>query len=229
MLAFFWFYLRWLDTGRWSSGWTALAFQALAGGFEWSPYFAFPAVFAHVAWTGARRRGRYLSFALLHPLVVVVPLAAHLFVVWTSGMMSDILGAYRTRAADVGYRYFARVMAEYGATMFGRLLLLLVMFSWLALTVVRVARGRGRAVDLVGLTFAFALLTYVHVFKNAVITHAYRQLYGNVWAAMAAADLVTRAGRLAARLGRQRRWGGRCHPRQRSAWRRWRWGPRCWW
>ncbi|MEO5769025.1 MAG: glycosyltransferase family 39 protein, partial [Polyangia bacterium] len=65
LLAFFWFYLRWLETGRWSVAWAALAFQALAGGFEWSPYFAFPAVFAHVAWTAFRRRGRYLSFAWL--------------------------------------------------------------------------------------------------------------------------------------------------------------------
>ncbi|MEP6654025.1 MAG: glycosyltransferase family 39 protein [Myxococcales bacterium] len=205
LLAFFWFYLRWLETGRWSVAWAALAFQALAGGFEWSPYFAFPAVFAHVAWTAFRRRGRYLSFAWLHPLVVIVPLGAHVFAVRAAGMTSDFLMAYSTRAAAVGYRPFVRSMAMYGETLFGRVLLV-VMFLWLTLTTVRVVHGRGRPVDLVGLTFAFALIAYVHVFKNAVITHAYRQLYGNVWAALAAADLVARFGRLAQALAATRTW-----------------------
>ena len=124
-------------------------------------------------------------------------------------MTSDFLGAYGTRAAAVGYRPFLRAMAMYGETLFGRMLLV-AMFLWLALTMVRVARGRGRSVDLVGLTFAFALIAYVHVFKNAVMTHAYRQLYGNVWAALAAADLVARSG------GWHRRWRRRARGRGRS-------------
>jgi hypothetical protein len=193
LLAFFWFYLGWLETGRWSWAWAALAFEALAGGFEWSPYFAFPAIFAHVAWTALRRRGRYLGFGLIHPLVVLVPLAAHVWAVSKSGMMSDLAAAYRNRAAEVAYSHFLRGMGEYGDTLYGRPLLA-VMFIWLVWTIVRVARKRGRPVDLVGLTFAFALITYVHVFKVAVLTHAYRQLYGNVWAALAVADLASQLG-----------------------------------
>lgn len=192
LLGFFWFYLRWLDTGRWSLGIAALGLELLAGGFEWSPYFAFPAIFAHVMWIAIKRKGRFRIFAALHPLVVVLPLALHLVMVWRSGMLNDLLGAYRNRAADVTYDAFVLTMRQYGATLFGRVLMT-VMVAWLVLTLVRLVRGQGRAIDLVGLTFAFALVTYVHVFKVAVITHAYRQLYANVWAAWAVADLAVRA------------------------------------
>ena len=205
LLGFFWFYLRWLDTERWSFGLAALGLELLAGGFEWSPYFAFPAIFAHVAWTGARRRGRFAGFAALHPLVVVLPLGGHFLLVRRSGMWNDLLGAYRNRAADVTYAGFVEVMRRYGETLFGKALLI-VMALWLALTLGRALAGRGRSVDLVGVTFALALIAYVHVFKVAVITHAYRQLYGNVWAAMAVADLGAEAQALAARwLSRRRR------------------------
>ena len=192
LLGFFWFYLRWLDTGRWSLGITALGLELLAGGFEWSPYFAFPAIFAHVVWIAIKRKGRFRIFAALHPLVVVLPLALHFGMVWRAGMLNDLLGAYRNRAADVTYDAFVLVMRQYGATLFGRVLMT-VMVVWLVLTLVRLLRGQGKAIDLVGLTFAFALVTYVHVFKVAVITHAYRQLYANVWAAWAVADLAVRA------------------------------------
>ncbi|MES1164466.1 MAG: glycosyltransferase family 39 protein [Verrucomicrobiota bacterium] len=199
LLAFFLFYARWLETGRWRLGIAALGAEALAGGFEWSPYFAFVVIFVHVAHTGLRRRGRFLAFAFLHPLVVIVPLLTHFFLVWRIGMIEDLRGAYRNRAAEVSYSQFLKVMTEYGQTMFGRALLV-VMVLWCVLTVARVVRGRGRAVDLVGLTFAIALIVYVHVFKVAVITHAYRLLYGNVWAAWAAADLTARAGRFTEKL-----------------------------
>ncbi|MBC8133233.1 MAG: glycosyltransferase family 39 protein [Deltaproteobacteria bacterium] len=210
LLAFFWFYLRWLETARWSLAAAALAFGALAGGFEWSPYFAFPAIFVHVVWTAAHRRGRYLLFGLLYPLVAVVPLAGHVVVVWKSGMMSDLLGAYHNRAVAVGYRPFLRDMQAYGDTLFGRVLVV-AMFVWLIATLARVVMRRGRPVDLVGLTFAFALIAYVHVFKSAVLTHAYRQLYGNVWAALAVADLAARCGRMATWLATRR------NSRQRGA------------
>lgn len=199
LLGFFWLYLRWLDRGRWGVGIAALGAAALAGGFEWSPFIAFPVIFAHVAWTGIVRRGRYLLFAALHPLVVLVPLATHFLSVWKVGMWNDLMAAYRNRAAAVSYEHFVKTMAQYGETLFGRVILA-AMFLWLLVTIVRIALGQGRAVDLVGLTFAFALLVYIHVFKVAVVTHAYRQLYGCVWATVAVADLTRLAGKLTERL-----------------------------
>ena len=96
LLGFFFFYRRWLvaptdDRTAWRAGLAALVFEALAGGFEWSPYFAFPAIFAHVIWTAARRRGRFVRFACLHPLTVIVPLATHVFLVWRINMLDDWL------------------------------------------------------------------------------------------------------------------------------------------
>ncbi len=192
LLAFFWFYLGWLRSGRWRVGIAALGFQLLAGNFEWSPYFAYPAIFAHVLWTALRRRGRYLAFAVLHPLTAIVPLTIHAYLVSRANLLTDMMAAYRSRTSAITYQAFSSRMREYADTLFGRALLV-AMLLWLLLVTVRFLRGRGRALDLVGITFAFALITYMHVFKNAVVTHAYRQLYGNVWAAMAVAGLVVAA------------------------------------
>lgn len=200
LLAFFWFYLAWLADGRWRNGGAALAFQALAGGFEWSPYFAFPIIFVHVVVTGLRRRGRYLTFAALSPLAALLPLATHAFLVWRAELIDDIFAAYRNRAGTVGYRSFLEGMGRYGEILFGKVLLV-AMFAWLLWALVRAARGRGRSVDLVGVAFAGSVLIYMHVFKIAIITHAYRQLYGNVWAAFAVASVVAAASRLAVALG----------------------------
>jgi hypothetical protein len=200
LLAFFWFYLDWLRTGRWRAGIAALAAEAMAGNFEWSPYFAFPAIFVHVLATGWRRRGRYLAFAGLHPLTVLLPLGFHAYLVSRANLVADLRLAYGNRTSEIGYRAFATTMRDYADILFGHALEF-VMIAWLLWVVVRRVRGRGRNLDLVGLTFAFALLTYWHVFKTAVVTHAYRHLYGNVWAAMAVADLVAEARRWGKRLG----------------------------
>jgi Dolichyl-phosphate-mannose-protein mannosyltransferase len=201
LLAFFWFYLDWLRTGRWGTGIAALAAEAMAGNFEWSPYFAFPAIFVHVLATAWRRRGRYLAFAGLHPLTVILPLGFHAYLVSRANLLSDLRLAYGNRTSEIAYRSFATTMRDYADVLFGHALEV-VMVAWLLWVVVRRVRGRGRNLDLVGLTFAFALLVYWHVFKTAVVTHAYRQLYGNVWAAVAVADLVAEAHRWGRRLGR---------------------------
>ena len=198
LLAFFWFYLGWLRSGRWSLGIAALLSEAMAGNFEWSPYFAFPAIFAHVLATGVRRRGRYLAFAGLHPLTVILPLGFHAYLVSHANLVADLRAAYGSRTSLISYGAFARAMRDYADTLFGRPLEV-VMVGWLVVVAVRWVLGDGRSLDLVGLTFAFALITYWHVFKTAVVTHAYRQLYGNVWATLAVADLVAEG----------RRWGRR--------------------
>jgi hypothetical protein len=196
LLAFFWFYLRWLQGARWPSALAALAFEALAGCFEWSPYFAFPVIFAHALWTGWRRGGRFRTFVLVHPLVaVVLPLGVHFWAVWRVGLLDDLLAAYRNRTAEISYRAFIDRMEEYAITLYGRVLMV-AMVLWLCLALGRLISRRGRAADLVGLTFAFALISYMHVFKTAVVTHAYRQLYGNVWAALSVGDLVMQGGTL---------------------------------
>jgi Dolichyl-phosphate-mannose-protein mannosyltransferase len=211
LLAFFWFYLAWLRSGRFRFGIAALLSELMAGNFEWSPYFAFPVIFAHVLTVGVRRRGRYLAFAALHPLTVILPLALHFFLVARVNLLGDLRAAYGNRTSEIAYAVFARGMRDYAETLFGAPLMV-AMVAWLVLVVVRRARGGGSNLDLIGLTFAFSLITYWHVFKTAVVTHAYRQLYGNVWATWAVADLVAE-GRLwgqrwFSRRPPQRTWSG---------------------
>ena len=197
LLAFFWFYLRWLGSGQWRVGAAALAFETLAGNFEWSPYFAGFWIFVHAVITAFRKGGRFRAFAALQPLTMILPLAFHYYLVRRAGLLDDMLAAYRNRTQVIAYHAFVSRMAEYAQTLFGYILLV-AMVGWLGLVIFRMVTGRWRSVDLVGLIFAFTLIVYMHVFKLAVVTHAYRQLYGNVWAAMACAGLVAvaRAGAL---------------------------------
>lgn len=205
LLAFCFFYLRWLASGRWRFGAAALAFEALAGNFEWSPYFAAIPIFMHVWWIALRRRRqrRYLAFALLQPVAVVLPLLFHYALVSHAGLAGDMRGAFHNRTASTAYPLFVDVMKRYADSLYGDALLV-VMAGWIVMKAVRLLRLRARSVDVVPMVFAFAVITYMHFFQNAVITHGYRQLYGNVWAALAVADLVDGARRLALRLFRRR-------------------------
>lgn len=189
LLGFLWFYLDWLETGRWRAAIFALVLQALAGFCEWSPYVAFPLLFAHTLWLALRRRGRFVTFAALQPLAVVVPLGVHVALVWRAGLWADWAAAYHTRTASIPYGAFARRMGEYGGTLYGWVLIV-VTAAWVGLTLARLATGRARPRDLIGGTFLFALVVYAHTFHDAIITHAYRQLYGNVAATLAATEVV---------------------------------------
>ena len=195
LLAFLWFYLAWLSTGRWRAAVLALVFQSAAGLFEWSPYVAFPFLFTHALWMAFRHRGRYRLFAALHPLAFVVPLSLHILLVRRAGLWDDWLNAYRVRTASIPTRTFLHRMADYGDTLYGRVLMV-VTFLWIVWLLVRLIRGRAQARDLIGATFAFALTAYAITFREAIVTHAYRQLYGNVATTLAATELLHQAVKL---------------------------------
>ena len=188
LLVALWFYLRWLGSGSWRHAAGALAFEAAAGLFEWSPYLAFFVPFVHAVVTAFRRRGRYAVFAALHPLTVVLPLGFHVYLVRRAGLWGDLMAAYQVRTGSPPYGTFVRRMDAYGTTLYGRVLIVSVAI-WALMLLVRLVRGRARPRDLVGATFAFALVSYAHIFKDAIVTHAYRQLYGNVVATVAATEL----------------------------------------
>jgi dolichyl-phosphate-mannose-protein mannosyltransferase len=205
LLGFLWFYLDWIETGRWRAATLALVLQALAGFCEWSPYVAFPLLFAHALWLALRRRGRFVTFAALQPLAVVVPLGVHVALVWRAGLWADWVTAYHTRTASIPFGAFVRRMGEYGGTLYGSVLIVATA-AWAVLTLARLATGRARARDLIGGTFLFALVVYAQTFHDAIVTHAYRQLYGNVAATLAATELVdTFVALVAARVAAQAR------------------------
>jgi hypothetical protein len=78
--------------------------------------------------------------------------------------------------------------------MFGRPLLL-AGGLWLLLLAARLVSGRGRPRDLVGLSFAFSVLVYIHVIRAGALIHVYRYLYGGVACAIAACDLAAELSR----------------------------------
>jgi|GEM_PF-2092935 len=189
LLAFLWFYLAWLSTGHWRAAALALFFQGAAGLFEWSPYVAFPFLFAHALWMAVKHGGRFRWFAALHPLAFILPLGFHVLLVRRAGLWDDWLKAYHVRTASIPYQTFLHRMAEYGDTLYGRVLMVLTAL-WLVGLVVRLGLGRARPRDLIGATFAFALIAYALTFREAIVTHAYRQLYGNVAATLAATETL---------------------------------------
>ena len=200
LLAFLLFYLRWLKTARWRDAAGALFFAALAGGFEWSPYLAAVPIFLHAFWTGIERRGRFPAFVPLYCVAVVLPLAAHVLIVWRTGHIPEMLESYGVRTTGGLSRSFYQLSYEHGVAMFGQPLL----FAgglWLLLVIGRLVSKRAHARDLVGVSFAFALLVYIHVFRQGALIHAYRYLYGGIVCAIAVCDLTeTLSSVVAARL-----------------------------
>jgi len=189
LLGFLWFYLDWLATARWRSAVLALVLQAGAGFFEWSPYSAFVVLFGHAVVTAVRRRGRHVKFAALQPLAVIVPLGFHAILVTRAGLWDDLLGAYRTRTSTVAWSPFISRMNEYGQTLYGAVIMAVVA-AWVVALAVRLIRRRARARDLIAASFAFALVHHGLTFREEVVTHAYRLIFGNVVATLAAADLL---------------------------------------
>lgn len=208
LLAFFIFYLRWLSTERWRDAIGALMCAALAGGFEWSPYLAAVPIFLQALWTGVIRRGRFLAFVPLYSLAVALPLAAHALIVWKTGHVPEMLESYGIRTAGGLDQFFYRLSYEHAIAMFGRPLIVAIGL-WLLLLTGRLASGRGRARDLVGVTFACALVLYVHIFREGALVHAYRYLYGGIVCAIAVCDLADACSSAIATRARHRGGGVR--------------------
>jgi 4-amino-4-deoxy-L-arabinose transferase-like glycosyltransferase len=202
LLAFFACYLRWLQVERWRYAAGALFFAALAGFFEWSPYLAAVPIFLHALWTGMARRGRFLRFVPLYALAVVLPLAVHALIVWKTGHVAEMVESYGVRTAGGLNQDFYRLSYEHGVAMFGEPLLV-AGGLWLLLLIGRLVSGRARARDLIGVSFTFALLLYIHIFRQGVLIHAYRYLYGGIVCAIAVCDLTeTLSGAASSRVRR---------------------------
>ncbi|HJZ84117.1 MAG TPA: glycosyltransferase family 39 protein [Polyangia bacterium] len=195
LLGFFLAYLRWLDDGRWRWGGLALLGMFMAGGFEWSPYLAALPIGLHVLAVGIWRGGRYLGFVPLYLLSVLVPLGVHFLIIYKTGHWAEFVSSYHIRTAGPEGKAFAQIMYGHALTMLGPLLW--VVAAWVILLIVRLAMGRLRARDLVGVAFLFAQLAYMPIFRGAIITHHYRFLYSGVVCALAVVDLAEAAAALA--------------------------------
>ncbi|MFO0572872.1 MAG: glycosyltransferase family 39 protein [Polyangia bacterium] len=199
VLGFFLFYLRWLDTGRFGDGGLALLCAGLSVFFEWSPYLAAVPVGVHALGVAARRRGRYALFVPLLVVAMLLPLGVHFLVVYKLDHLSEMRESYRMRSGGPTLTQYWKSILSYARSLYGTGMCAAVA-AWLGVLVVRTAQRRWRPVHLVSVSFFFAVVAYVHLFRSAVLIHPYRMLYGNVMCALVVVELAEAAGALAAAL-----------------------------
>jgi len=125
----------------------------------------------------------------LYTLAVLLPLAGHALVVWRTGHVSEMLESFGVRTSGGLDQPFYLRSYQTAVAMFGTPFLV-ACGVWILLLVGRVVSGRGRARDLVGTSFLFAFLDYLHVFRSGALIHPYRYLYGGVVCVVAVVDLA---------------------------------------
>ena len=203
LLGAFTCYLAWLESGAWRSGAGALALLALSEGFEWTPYLVTVPWAIHVVVTARRERGRYVTFVPWFVAAALIPAVLHIIAVRSAGQWADFIWAYGSRSASLSHTSFLTTMSAYCRTLIGRPLLAAIGVSLIA-HLLRLVRRRSRPRDLVFLCMLAATLGYFELFRVAVVTHAYRLLFGGTIAALAVADLWETTAALLAHLGRRR-------------------------
>lgn len=185
LLLFFRSYLTFSETRAWRDlGWASL-WLVLSANFEWSPYLAVVPVGVHSLYVAARRRGWALAAPPWLVFVMVASLAAHFAVVSGTAHLAEMRASYAQRTSIGDIAVYQRYLRIYCESYFGWPLLVATPL-WLLGATVRAVTGRGRGRDLVGVSFLFAVTFYAYLFKDAVLTHGYRLLYGNVVAVIAA-------------------------------------------
>ncbi len=200
LLLFFVGYLQWLRDGRWRNAALACASAALAGACDWVPLIAAVPIGLHVLYIASRRGGRFLAFVPLYTISVVLLIGVFLFFVWQQGLVGDLTASYGVRIGQATtVTTLAQRMLVYWKVLYGQRLLE-AMGLWTLIQLVRLSSGRGRARDLVGITFLFSSIVYSIKFKDTVMTHAYRPPYLTVAAAIACVDLALWARALLWRL-----------------------------
>ena len=188
-------YFPWLERGRPRDAAAALLFAGLSVGFEWSPYLCAIPLGVHSLAVALKRRGRYLAFPPLLVVAMLLPLALHGLLVLKTGHLPEMQESFRSRTRVMEYKAFLSSLYEYVRLLLGPYTLP-IHGLWILTLLLRLARGRLLSRDLLSLSFLFALLSYVHIFKLGVLMHPYRLLYGGVVCAIAAADLAQAAGDL---------------------------------
>jgi hypothetical protein len=156
------------------------------------------------------RRGRYLAFPPLYLVANLLPFGAHAWLVHSAGHWDESAFTYSDRTRRPPYAQFLDDLLVQADSMLGRVFVVLIA-AWFLLFLFRLITRRGKHRDLVGLSFAFAVLLYAHVFTSGFQVHYYRMLYANVAAAIALVDVVLAASRVAGWLAARVPWRFRFH------------------
>jgi hypothetical protein len=169
-------YLKWIESERWADGLGALGAIVVAGSFDWTPFFFCVPWGLHIVATALARKGRYRAFVPCFIVAVLVPIGIHAMAVTVAHQWSDVLSAYRTRSAPMPIAPFLHTMIRYCRDLFGYPLLLMTA-GGLGLALVRLFRGVGGVRALALVSMVVAMLLHLCVFREEVVTHAYRLIY----------------------------------------------------
>lgn len=203
LLGFFLCYFPWVESGRWSLGLLGLCCLMLSGLFEWSPYLAVVPVGLHALAIGLRRRGRFLAWVPLLAIALLAPVVLHALIVIKTGHIPEMKESYLLRSGGPTL-WRCLVGLGNGARELFSVPLLISTGVWLLMLVRRAVRRQLLVRDLLPVSFAFSLVIYAMLFRNGVLVHLYRLLYGGVLCAVAAIDFVEAAALLAAWWTRRR-------------------------
>lgn len=188
LLIFFYYYFQFIETEKLKHAFYALVALALSCGFDWFPYLVSVPVGLHLLYHAFQKRGRRVGFIPLYGLALLLPLAFHFLMVLKAGHWAEMKSGYSARthpmnAAIYYKRIFVYAQSYFGMPLFG------ITAAWLALFFTKLLRGKTKPLDLMGVGFVAGLAFYVYWFKDGVMTHGYRLMYGAVPAAWATIDI----------------------------------------
>jgi hypothetical protein len=189
VLGMFLCYFRFAETGSLRAAVGAAALLSLAGLFEWSPFLAAFPIFLHALIKARHQPGRPRLFVALFVLGGLLPLALHAGIVIGYKHIPEMRESYMIRSGGPSFWRALQGVCLGGLEMYGAPVLV-AMALWLLLLLKRAWQKELRLRDLLPVGFAFAIVVYSALLRNAVLVHLYRLLYGGSLAAFAAVEVT---------------------------------------
>jgi hypothetical protein len=178
---------------------------AMAAAWDWPAYYLALIVAIHWAYTSLRNTletglpwyrdlGRLTIFSIWVILQVVFFIG---ICIWATGSIDDLLHTASARQGADTER-FLRNVTHVPPMMFTWPILALTA-GWLGWWFVRLRRGRALARDVIPLVYAIGGLTHYYVFRSSAVVHSYWLWTTLPFVAIACADCIVSAFRLARR------------------------------
>ncbi len=188
LLIFFYYYLQFIETERPKHALYALVALAISCGFDWFPYLVAVPAGLHLLYHAYRKRGKRIGFIPLYGLALLLPLALHFLMVLKTGHWAEMKAQYGARTIPMDAAIYYKRIYIYAQSYFG-MPLIGTTSAWLVWFIIKLLRRKTKPMDLIGFGFIAGLAFYVYWFKDGVMTHGYRMMYGAIPAAWAAIDI----------------------------------------
>lgn len=189
----------WLQEDDRRGIWLALIGFWMMSAWNWTAYYV--AAVVGLVWfmriffgpRSAETRGFRASLLpwIAYCAVVVTAFASHfLLVAWSLGGLDELRGTFEERQ-KIDEKMWERVVEQVPPLMYSEWLMAIGAL-WIVWLLVRLARGRGRWIDLCACAFLSAGALHFFVFRNSSVVHEYWTWEATVFAAIAGADMTRR-------------------------------------